>query len=100
MILKMDRNLSTIHVEIKLRCPVKIVENVLLDKDGNIDIIANDRLDRGDIHGTGCALATAIACFICLIVCPNIAYFILCTLLVLLLVLLLVNMHARARACV
>ncbi len=41
-----------------------VVENVLLDKDSSIDIIANNRLDRGGIHGTGCALATAIACFI------------------------------------
>ncbi len=38
------------------------VKNILLDKKYQTNIISNDRLDKGQIHGTGCALATAIAC--------------------------------------
>lgn len=38
------------------------VENIFLDKDGVVNVVENDRLDKGKIHGTGCALATAIAC--------------------------------------
>lgn len=40
------------------------VQNILLDKNFVTNIIANDRLDKGQIHGTGCALATSIACHI------------------------------------
>ncbi len=40
----------------------KQIFNILLDKNNKFHIIKNKRLDVGDVHGTGCALASAIAC--------------------------------------
>lgn len=38
------------------------VTNILLDENKKFYIIENDRLNFNDIHGTGCALASAISC--------------------------------------
>ncbi|MFT6076893.1 MAG: hydroxymethylpyrimidine/phosphomethylpyrimidine kinase [Myxococcota bacterium] len=38
--------------------------NFLLKEDGTEKTFTNKKLDLGEIHGTGCTLATAIACFI------------------------------------
>ncbi len=38
------------------------ITNIFLDKDGKVYKISNKRVKTKEIHGTGCALATAIAC--------------------------------------
>ncbi|MFT7099100.1 MAG: hydroxymethylpyrimidine/phosphomethylpyrimidine kinase [Rickettsiales bacterium] len=38
--------------------------NFLLKENGDGEIFTNPRLDLGEIHGTGCTLATAITCFL------------------------------------
>lgn len=45
------------HIDIK----GKIIRSLLLDENNNFHIISNKRIDVGNIHGTGCSLASAIA---------------------------------------
>ncbi len=40
----------------------EVVENIFLDDDDRVHEVVNKRVDVGDVHGTGCALATAITC--------------------------------------
>lgn len=38
------------------------ISNILLDDNNKMTIIENEKLNLGDIHGTGCSLSTAISC--------------------------------------